>query len=281
MLIGEFDVHPGNFCLYKAPNGKRRISKIDHGWGLHNICKGHNVSFTQTKIPAGRYGHSSRPMPLNHFTNYPKLTASEDFRSATMKVLATAREANIREIVNNSLNKLEELYPHDYKKQLELLSMIAMHIGDDKYCDSLRNKTSDDEQLCELVKERIASQIVFKIFERQHYMLQQAIATAPIPTKAPPTPAPDFETEHAREGEDHKNRAAKAHKEAVEKEKLERKLREEAEKKHREEEVLRNRAEELHKEVEAKRKEEEELKRVAKLEKAREKMSGKSRLRKS
>lgn len=170
MLIGDYDVHPGNFILYKDMNNTSKIYKMDHGWGLHNICSSDASSIMGIRPAFGLYGIWFRFMPTNHFGNYPELIYSGNFLFAIDHVLEHYNQDYITSSIDGSLRKIEALYPKNYKKQLELFSLIAAHIGDLDFSSLLPANASLEEQ-CRIAKIRLSTVIITSLENRKNKLL--------------------------------------------------------------------------------------------------------------
>lgn len=169
MLIGDYDIHPGNFILYKDKHGHDRIYKMDHGWGLHNIFSSSDGNIMAVRRAFGMYGSWFRLMPTNHFNNYPDLIYNEDFITAIDSVLEKSNTDHLSRILEGSIDRIGRLFAKNPAKQLELFSLLAMHIGDADFEDAL-SRIKSLEQKCATAKVRLQGAILTGI-ERRKNML--------------------------------------------------------------------------------------------------------------
>lgn len=153
MLVSEYDVHPGNFVMYTDEDGKQRVCKIDHGWGLNDIVTELDAEYNKKdpyefKIGSGfgAYGDGYRKKPTNHFSNYPRIIFSSQFRDALEEILAKFNALDSTQVVADSLYRLEELYPDNPDKRLECLQLIAIHIGLRDFSEELAQQTFESTE---------------------------------------------------------------------------------------------------------------------------------------
>ncbi len=161
LLVGEYDVHPGNFVLYLQEN-LMRVMKIDHGWALHMLSTQKNEEPMLGRNMWEQYGDTRRFTPLNHFKNYPQLISSLPFVIAMQSVLQRFEEIDRERVIFTTLQEFENLSGNT-KQYREVLKGLARHIS-----NTILQKQVDKTSRYDTVTLRMSQVIDTKLQERAY-----------------------------------------------------------------------------------------------------------------
>jgi hypothetical protein len=95
ILVNDVDCQVGNLSFYTDKDGVKKMAKFDDGWGLADIAlEKHSYVklFERVKfsdgigILASKGAHKGKPLPTNHFLDYPHILYSTEFVMALDEV---------------------------------------------------------------------------------------------------------------------------------------------------------------------------------------------------
>jgi hypothetical protein len=99
LLVGDFDVHSGNYGVSKDRSEKGRLVKIDHGWGLYHLEDEVHMHSVKRHLVPGQ--------PTNHFREFPtSLKISQPFAEELDRQAAVP----LAETIEATLNEVSQFY---------------------------------------------------------------------------------------------------------------------------------------------------------------------------
>jgi len=118
LLMGDFDIHPGNIGVIRNGSEKPRLVRIDYGWAFSNLTKDVHPHSVSKHLPGMG--------PTNHFREFPiSLKLTPEF------VAGLDRSANVdmEKVLDKSFADLEKCYNQ------EALAKWAKHAMPNIYKD--------------------------------------------------------------------------------------------------------------------------------------------------
>ena len=133
LWLGEYDC--GSQNIGKDQNGN--IVKIDHGWGLVNICKKrHSIVrlFEHKDLFGTRGTHKNSGIPTNHFNDFKYLIKTPFFTDALEnlidKLKKQEKNKELHAIVNSQILNIVSTYKQQgTKAQIKALYAFTEHLG--------------------------------------------------------------------------------------------------------------------------------------------------------
>lgn len=99
LLMGDFDIHPGNIGVIRNGSEKPRLVRIDYGWAFSNL--------TKEVHPHSNSKHLPGMGPTNHFREFPRsLKLTPEFVAG----LDRAANVDMEKVLDKSFADLEKCY---------------------------------------------------------------------------------------------------------------------------------------------------------------------------
>ncbi len=137
LWIGDYDCHPtGNIGRSRDRFNRVKMVKIDHGWGLENICL--KIPMIITKEIDMMRDKTRSSSPVNNLNNYPFITDNPDlFLQSIDKLNTDFKPLEMRDLICEHIKELITLYSGSEKPGIfsevytegEILKAITSRIG--------------------------------------------------------------------------------------------------------------------------------------------------------